>query len=46
MFTHLSLKNIKSFDSAEIPLANFTVLLGTNAAGKSNIRDTFRFLMA
>ena len=44
MFTRLSLKNIKSFDSAEIPLANFTVLLGTNAAGKSNIRDTFRFL--
>lgn len=44
MFNQLYLTDIKSFQGAEIPLANFTVLLGTNAAGKSNIRDAFRFL--
>lgn len=44
MFKHISLNNIKSFHEADIPLGDFTLLLGTNASGKSNIRDAFRFL--
>ncbi len=44
MFKELQLHNIKSFHSANIPLTPFTLLLGANASGKSNIRDTFRFL--
>lgn len=44
MFQSLSLTNIKSFQEAQIPLGDFTVILGANASGKSNIRDAFRFL--
>ena len=44
MFKELNIKNIKSFNSASIPLSNFTVLLGTNASGKSNVRDVMRFI--
>src|SRR5579862_2463141 len=44
MFKELKVKNIKSFTDATIPMSNFTVLLGTNASGKSNVRDIMRFL--
>ncbi len=44
MFKRLILTNIKSFAQAYIPLSNFTLVLGTNASGKSNLRDAFRFL--
>lgn len=29
---------------ATLPLGDFTVVVGTNAAGKSNLRDAFRFI--
>lgn len=44
MITSLRLKNFKSFADAELTLGPFTVLVGANASGKSNIRDAFRFL--
>ena len=44
MFTSLRLKQFKSFKDTELKLGPFTVLIGANAAGKSNIRDAFRFL--
>jgi len=40
----LRLKNFKSFKDATLKLGPFTVLVGTNASGKSNLRDAFRFL--
>ena len=44
MFTKLRLERFKNFRSAELALGPFTLLVGTNAAGKSNIRDAFWFL--
>lgn len=44
MLTSITLENFKSFRKATIPLGPFTVLVGTNASGKSNLRDAFRFL--
>ena len=44
MFTSLRLERFKSFKDAELKLGPFTVLIGVNASGKSNIRDAFRFL--
>ncbi|OYQ36402.1 hypothetical protein CHU95_03985 [Niveispirillum lacus] len=44
MITRLRLQNFKNFADAELKLGAFTVILGTNASGKSNIRDAFRFL--
>lgn len=44
MITRLRLQNFKNFADAELTLGKFTVILGTNASGKSNIRDAFRFL--
>jgi predicted ATPase len=44
MFTSLRLERFKSFKDAEFKLGPFTVLIGANASGKSNIRDAFRFL--
>ena len=44
MFTSLRLERFKSFKDAELRLGPFTVLIGANASGKSNIRDAFRFL--
>ncbi len=44
MITRLELKNFKSFKHAELELGNFTLLIGANASGKSNIRDAFRIL--
>src|SRR5437764_7052578 len=44
MFTSLRLERFKSFKDAELTLGPFTLLIGANASGKSNIRDAFRFL--
>src|SRR5437764_9409488 len=44
MFTSLRLERFKSFKDAELKLGPFTVLIGANASGKSNLRDAFRFL--
>lgn len=40
----LELKDFKSFRHATIELEPFNLLVGTNAAGKSNVRDALRFL--
>ncbi|OGB46836.1 MAG: ATPase [Burkholderiales bacterium RIFCSPLOWO2_12_FULL_65_40] len=45
MLTSFRLKNFKSFkDDAVLPLASLTVLIGANAAGKSNSLEGLRFL--
>ncbi len=44
MLKKLTLDNFKNFQHAELELGAFTVLIGANAAGKSNIREAFRFL--
>lgn len=40
----LTLENFKNFQKAELELGPFTVLVGANAIGKSNLREAFRFL--
>lgn len=44
MVTRMRLQRFKNFQDTEFPLGRFTVLVGTNASGKSNIWDAFRFL--
>ncbi|HUB24692.1 MAG TPA: AAA family ATPase, partial [Tepidisphaeraceae bacterium] len=44
MMTGLKLKNFKNFKDAELRLGEMTLIVGTNASGKSNLRDAFRFL--
>jgi predicted ATPase len=44
MLKKLQLERFKNFKKAELNLDHFTLLLGTNASGKSNIREAFRFL--
>ena len=44
MFEKVTFSKFKNFDHAELNLGNFSVLIGTNASGKSNVRDAFRFL--
>lgn len=44
MLTRLHLTNFKNFADATLELGPFTVLVGTNASGKSNVRDALRFL--
>ena len=44
MFTSLRLVNFKNFADETLKLGPFTVIVGANASGKSNIRDAFRFL--
>lgn len=42
--TRLKLKNWRNFRDADVPLREYTYLLGANALGKSNFLDVFRFL--
>jgi predicted ATPase len=42
--TRVRLRDFKNFQDASLKVGRFTVLVGTNASGKSNIRDAFRFL--
>ena len=44
MITSLRLVNFKNFVDETLRVGPFTVIVGTNASGKSNIRDAFRFL--
>lgn len=44
MIQRLDLFEFKNFERATLDLGPFTVLVGANASGKSNIRDAFRFL--
>ncbi len=44
MLTSLRLVNFKNFADETLQLGPFTVIVGANASGKSNIRDAFRFL--
>ncbi|MCA9921245.1 MAG: AAA family ATPase [Anaerolineales bacterium] len=44
MIKKLTLENFKNFKKAELELGPFTLLVGANATGKSNIREAFRFL--
>ncbi len=44
MITSLRLKNFKNFADETLRVGPFTVIVGANASGKSNIRDAFRFL--
>jgi len=44
MLKKLKIERFKNFREAELNLGNLTLLVGTNASGKSNIRDAFRFL--
>ncbi|MEH2138064.1 AAA family ATPase [Nostoc sp.] len=44
MLKQLILENWKSFRYAELPLDSLTVLIGTNASGKSNVVEALEFL--
>jgi len=46
MITQLSLDNFKSFAGSghQVRLGPLTLVVGTNASGKSNLRDALRFL--
>ena len=44
MITSVRMVNFKNFADETIHLGPFTVIVGANASGKSNIRDAFRFL--
>ncbi len=44
MLTKLRLERFKNFADAELRLGPLTTLIGTNASGKSNLRDALRFL--
>ena len=44
MITSLRLVNFKNFADETLRVGPFTVIVGTNASGKTNIRDAFRFL--
>ena len=43
MITHLRLIDFKGFADETLAVGPFTVLVGANASGKSNLRDAFRF---
>ena len=44
MIKSLRLTNFKNFADETLNLGPFTLIVGANASGKSNIRDAFRFL--
>ena len=44
MITSLRLVDFKNFSDETLRVGPFTVIVGANASGKSNIRDAFRFL--
>ena len=44
MITSIRLVNFKNFADETLCVGPFTVIVGANASGKSNIRDAFRFL--
>jgi predicted ATPase len=44
MINSLRLKGFKNFHDVTLPVGPLTVIVGTNASGKSNLRDAFRFI--
>lgn len=44
MIRSLHLRDFKSFHEVKIPLGPFTLVVGANASGKSNLRDALRFV--
>ena len=44
MITSIRLKDFKSFGDETLQFGPFTILIGANATGKSNLRDALRFL--
>ncbi|GJM32780.1 MAG: hypothetical protein DHS20C18_17810 [Saprospiraceae bacterium] len=44
MIETVKIENFKSYQNAELKLANLTVLIGANASGKSNALEAIRFL--
>ena len=44
MITSVRLERFKNFHDATLNLGPLSIIVGTNAAGKSNIRDAFRFI--
>ena len=44
MITALELHDFKNFEEETLRVGPFTVIVGANASGKSNIRDAFRIL--
>ena len=42
--TKLTVENFKNFDKLEVELRPFNIVVGSNASGKSNFLDVFRFL--
>lgn len=44
MITSMRLQGFKSFRDATLSLGPLTIVVGTNASGKSNLRDAFRFM--
>lgn len=44
MITKIKLTNFKNLKEAEINFGPVSILVGTNATGKSNVRDALRFL--
>jgi len=44
MLTTFTLNRFKSYETAELPLGALTVLIGANAAGKSNVIEALRLL--
>lgn len=44
MIRYLKLERFKNFREATLSMGPFTLLVGTNASGKSNLRDAFRVL--
>ncbi|MBN2007577.1 MAG: ATP-binding protein [Anaerolineae bacterium] len=44
MIHSLKFTNFKNFQEAKLICGPLTLLMGTNASGKSNVRDAFRFL--
>ena len=44
MITSVRMVNFKNFADETLKVGPFTIIVGANASGKSNIRDTFRFL--
>lgn len=44
MLTSLTLRDFKSFANAVVTFDRFSLLVGANASGKSNVREALRFL--
>ena len=41
---HIHVENFKSFSELDVELSRFNVVIGSNAAGKSNFISIFKFL--